>query len=57
MFKLEKGGKVPRESLQKVLAVFEYAGVIMQYDDDGAVKGMEFRPKGSNPRRLRIAGS
>ncbi|MDX1009352.1 hypothetical protein GOE08_21090 [Sinorhizobium medicae] len=46
VFKLEKDGKVTRESLQKVLAVFKHAGVIMLYDDHGAIKGMEFRPKG-----------
>ncbi len=46
VFKLEKDGKVNRESLQKVLAVFEYAGVIMLYDNEGAIVGMEFRPRG-----------
>lgn len=42
VFKLEKDGGVTPESLKKILSQLSRRGVVMLYDKNGVIKGMEF---------------
>lgn len=45
VYKLEKDGKVTKQSLNKILDAFRRLGVVMLYDDRGTINGMIFKPK------------
>ncbi|MGO6736521.1 helix-turn-helix domain-containing protein [Rhizobium ruizarguesonis] len=45
IFKLEKDGKITDESLARIVAVFGHSGIVLLYDEGGAVMGMEFGPR------------
>jgi hypothetical protein len=47
VYKLEKDGKVTKESLDKILDAFERMGVVMLYDDRAKIIGMKFYQKDS----------
>ncbi len=45
VYKLERDGKVTKESLDKILDAFARMGVVMLYDDKGRINGMKFVQK------------